>query len=102
MLATNDTVAKLARGLESQGVPPFPIDAGYTLNGWRLYVHPENLPPGADRRYDVPFVTSAAPTRYRIVNVAGPGEEVLRVEPLPAAWWQVTDRVYVVRRRLDR
>ena len=98
MLATNDVVAGLARELEATGVPPSQIDAGYSLNGWRLYAHPENLPPNADRRYDVPFVTSATPTRYRIVNVPGPGEDVLKVVPLPAAWWQVTDRVYVVER----
>ena len=99
MLATNDTVARLARDLEAQGIPPYDIDAGYSLNGWRLYVHPENLPPDADRRYSVPFVTSSRPTRYAIVNVPGPDEEVLRVEPLPAAIWQVSNRVYVVRRK---
>ena len=102
MLATNDVVARLARELEASGVPPSEVDAGYALNGWRLYAHPEHLPPKADPRYDVPFVTSAAPTQYRIVNVPGPDEEVVRVEPLPAAWWQVTDRVYVVRRRTKR
>jgi hypothetical protein len=31
--------------------------------------------------------------------VPGPDDEVLRAEALPAAWWQVTDRLYVVRRR---
>ena len=102
MLATNDVAARLARELEASGVPPWEVDAGYALNGWRLYAHPEHLPPKADPRYDVPFVTSAASTQYRIVNVPGPDEEVIRVEPLPAAWWQVTDRVYVVRRRTER
>ncbi len=99
MLATNDAVAGLERELEASGVPPSQIDAGYSLNGWRLYAHPENLlPPHADPHYDVPFVTSAAPTPYRIVNVPGPGEDVVKMVPLPAAWWQVTDRLYVVRR----
>jgi hypothetical protein len=98
MLATNDTVARLTRDLEAQGVRPFDIDAGYTLNGWRLYAHPENLPPNEDPHWSVPFVTSSRPTPYGIVNIPSPGEQVLRVEPLPAALWQVTDRVYVVRR----
>jgi hypothetical protein len=98
MLATNATVARLTHDLEAQGVPPSDIDAGYTLNGWRLYAHPENLPPHADPHWSVPFVTSKRPTPYRIVNTPGPGEDVIRVEPLPAATWQVTDRVFVVRR----
>jgi hypothetical protein len=99
MLATNDAVAGLERELEASGVPPSQIDAGYSLNGWRLYAHPENLlPPHADPHYDVPFVTSATPTPYRIVNVPGPGEDVVKMVALPAAWWQVTDRLYVVRR----
>ena len=98
-LATNDVVARVTGELEAQGVPPSDIDAGYTSNGWRLYVHPENLPANADPRYDVPFITSARMPHYRIVNVPGPDDEVLRVETLPAAWWQVTDRLYVVRRR---
>ena len=100
MLATNDVVAGLARELEASGVPPSEIDAGYSLNGWRLYAHPENLrPPHTDRRYDVPFVTSATPTQYRIVNVPGPGEDIVKSVALPAAMWQVTDRVYVVQTR---
>jgi hypothetical protein len=98
MIATNDVVARLAQELEARGVPPSEIDAGYSLNGWRLYAHPENLPPGAVAQYDVPFVTSAHPTRYRIVNAPGPDENVLKTEPLPAALWQVSDRVYVVER----
>jgi hypothetical protein len=102
MLATNEVAARIARGLEESGVPPSEVDAGYALNGWRLYAHPENLPPKADRHEDVPFITSDAPTQYRIVNVPGPDEEVIRVEPLPDAWWQVTDRVYLVRRRTAR
>jgi hypothetical protein len=99
VLATNEVVARITRELEADGVPPSDIDAGYTSNGWRLYVHPEHLPANADPRYDVPFITSAGVPRYRIVNVPGPDDEVLRAEALPAAWWQVTDRLYVVRRR---
>jgi hypothetical protein len=101
-LATNDVAAHFARELEAQGVPPSAIDAGYADNGWRLYVHPENLPPHADPRYDVPFVTSGRLPRYRIVNAPTLGERILRVESLPAAWWQVTDRMYVVERRSPR
>ena len=98
MIATNAAVARLAHDLETQGIAPSDIDAGYTLNGWRLYAHPENLPPHADPHWSVPFVTSKRTTPYGIVNVPGPGEEVIRVEPLPAAIWQVTNRLYVVRR----
>jgi hypothetical protein len=98
MLAVNETAAKAARELEAQGIPPWQIDAGYANNGWRLYAHPENLPPGANRRYEVPFVTSNRPTGYSIVNSPLPGSEILSVLPLERATWQSTRALYVVRR----
>ena len=99
MLAFNAACAQAARELEAAGIPPADVDAGYALNGWRLYAHPENLPPGADRRYDVPFVTSDRPTRYSIANGPTPGSDVVRVIPLDRATWQASRVLYVVRRR---
>jgi hypothetical protein len=99
VLTTNAIAARFVRDLEAQGVRPIDVDAGYTLNGWRLYVHPENLPPGADPHTDVPFVSTDEPSPYRIVTIPVPGHDVVRSEKLPAAWWQVTDHIYVVRER---
>jgi hypothetical protein len=99
MLAFSEACAAAAREVEATGVPASEIDAGYPLNGWRLYAHSENLPPGSDRRYDVPFVTSDRPTRYAIMNRPLPGFEVVRVVPLERASWQTTRAVYVLRRR---
>jgi hypothetical protein len=98
MLAFNDACAKAARELEASGIPPWDIDAGYALNGWRLYAHPDHLPPGANRRYDVPFVTSNRATHYSITNSPLPQSEVLRIVPLERASWQATRDIYVVRR----
>jgi hypothetical protein len=98
MLGFGDACAKAAKELEASGIPPWDIDAGYVLNGWRLYAHPEYLPPGADRRYDVPFVTSKAATHYEIANSPLPHTEVIRVVPLDRASWQATRELYVVRR----
>ena len=99
MLAFNDACARAAQELEASGIPPWDIDAGYSLNGWRLYAHPENLPPGADRRYDVPFVTSETSPRYSIANAPLPQTDVIRVVPLEDASWQASRAVYVVRRQ---
>ena len=97
LLAFNDAAATAARQLEAAGVPSWEIDAGYAVNGWRLYAHPENLQPGADRRYDVPYVTSGRVPTFRVTNVPLPGYDVIRVVALDHAWWQVTDRLYVLR-----
>jgi hypothetical protein len=99
MLAFGEACAAAAREVEATGVPAWEIDAGYPLNGWRLYAHSENLPPGSDRRYDVPFVTSDRPTEYAIMNRPLPGFDVVRVVPLERASWQTTRAVYVLRRR---
>jgi hypothetical protein len=99
MLAFGEACAAAAHEIEATGVPAWEIDAGYPLNGWRLYAHSENLPPGSDRRYDVPFVTSDRPTEYVIMNRPLPGFDVVRVVPLERASWQATRAVYVLRRR---
>jgi len=98
LLGFNDACAAEVRRLEASGVAPYDIDAGYPLNGWRLYAHPEHLPAGADRRYDVPFVTSDRSARFVIVSHPPPGADVIRVVPLPRATWQATRELYVVRR----
>jgi hypothetical protein len=53
-----------------------------SLDGWRLYAHPERLPPGANRQFDVPFVTSNRPTHYSITNSPLPQSEIVRIVPL--------------------
>ena len=75
LLAFNEACALAAKQLEASGVPPWEIDAGYPLNGWRLYAHSENLPPGADRRYDVPFVTSDRKAQYVIDELSAGGSQ---------------------------
>jgi hypothetical protein len=99
LLAFNEACGLAAKQLEASGVPPWEIDAGYPLNGWRLYAHSENLPPGADRRYDVPFVTSDRKAQYVIENYPPAGANVVQVIPLPRATWQTTRELYVVKRR---
>ena len=98
MLAFNRACDEAVRDLQSAGVRASDIDGGYPLNGWRLYAHPENLPPGADRRYDVPFVTSKATLRYALTNTPGPDDEVIRAIPLEEVTWQATRTLFVVRR----
>jgi 4-amino-4-deoxy-L-arabinose transferase-like glycosyltransferase len=99
MLDANAAAAGAARDLECDGVPAWNIDAGYALNGWRLYAHPERLPVGADRRFAVPYVTSKQPVLYRVANTRLDGYDLVRVLPLDHAWWQTTDRLYLLRRR---
>jgi hypothetical protein len=99
MIGTNAVVSALVADLEAQGVRPSDIDGGYASNGWRLYAHPENLPPDADRHEDVPFVTSSRETLFRIVKSPVAGYDVVKVAALPAAWWQATDRLYLVKKR---
>ncbi len=98
-LAFNDAIATAVRRLEAAGVPPADIDAGYVSNGWRLYMHPERLGPGTDRRYDVPFVTSDATRRYRFANCAEPGYDIVETIPLPASTWQATRQIFLLEGR---
>lgn len=98
VLATNAVVADMTRQLEQQGIRPIDIDAGYTSNAWRLYTHPENLPPGADPHTDVPSVSDEIDTRYAIVTQPMPNDEILKTADMPSAWWQLKAHLYLVRR----
>lgn len=97
MFGVNDSAGRLARRLEASGAKPWEVDAGYAWNGWRLYAHPEHLPPGGDPQSDVPFVTSDASTLYSIANSPQPGYDIVEIVPLPDATWQTTQRLYVLK-----
>lgn len=100
MLAVNHVAAVTVRALEQSGVPAHRIDAGYTLNGWRLYAHPEHLPPGVDRSSGVPRVTAdVTPAGSLVVTTSPrPGDTVVETRPLPAVTWQSSSALYVVQR----
>jgi hypothetical protein len=54
--------------LREKGIPFSEVDAGYALDGWYLYAHPENLAPGQLADRDVPFVTTNEKKRYVIAT----------------------------------
>jgi len=93
----NRAVAQAREWLRERGVPPWQVDAGYVLNGWWLYAHPDNLPPGAHSERDVPSVTTNTELPYKIANSPRPAYSVMKT----FAWrslWAVSDRVYVLQR----
>jgi hypothetical protein len=98
MLAYQRAVVATAAELRAEEVPELALDAGYVENGWRLYAHPERLPPGKSFTLDVPHVTAKADgLPWVIANTPLPGYRVVREVAIPT-WWAYTDRVYVLRR----
>lgn len=97
-LAYARTVDAIATRLVASGIPAHQIDAGYVENGWRLYAHPERLPPGAIPERDVVRVTRVDELPYVIANAPLPGYEVRETVPVPT-FWAITDRVYVLQKR---
>jgi len=94
MLSFARTVSGAVDRLHAKGVPYHRIDAGYPENGWRLYAHPQNLPPGATLA-DVPHVTSAAPASFAVAESPQAGYQLLESESVPT-WWAQGDRLYVL------
>jgi hypothetical protein len=74
----NRSAAEGVAWLRDKDIPFADIDAGYALNGWNLYAHPENLAPGSLRERDVPFVTTHEKKPYVIATSPIPGYRVLR------------------------
>jgi hypothetical protein len=75
---TSRATAEAVAWLREKSIPFASIDAGYVLNGWNLYAHPENLPPGALPERDVPLVTSGEKKPYVIAASPIAGYRVIR------------------------
>ena len=74
----NRAAAEGLAWLRDKSIPFADIDAGYALNGWTLYAHPENLAPGSIPERDVPFVTTNEKKPYVIATSPIAGYRVLR------------------------
>jgi hypothetical protein len=73
----NRAAAEALAWLRDRGIPFSDIDAGYALDGWYLYAHPENLASGQTPQRDVPFVTTNERRAYVIATAPLQGYEVL-------------------------
>jgi hypothetical protein len=74
----NRAAAEALTWLRTRGIPFSDVDAGYALDGWYLYAHPENLAPGQIFERDVPFVTTNERRPYVIATAPLQGYKVLR------------------------
>jgi hypothetical protein len=95
----NAAVADARQSLLAQGIAPWAIDAGYPLNGWWLYAHPENLPNGSRAESDVPLVTGANLLPYKIATGPLPSYKVIEVVTWPSVW-ATADRLYILRKSM--
>jgi hypothetical protein len=93
---TSRAVAKGLRWLRQKNIALADIDAGYVFNGWNLYAHPENLPPGAIPERDVPFVTSKDSKPFVIAVSPINGYKVLRQYSWPVPFRSLTYKIYVL------
>ncbi len=81
--------------LRRQGVPAAQIDAGYVLNGVRLYAEADEYAPGFPTP-DVPFLYSKERLPYAISTTPLAGARVLRVFSWPRLWLSPA-KLYVLR-----
>jgi hypothetical protein len=93
----NGAVSQARTWLLHQHVAPSQIDAGYVLNGWWLYAHPENLSPGARPESDVTFVTTEINLPFKVANSPVPSYKIIRAFTWQSLW-AVSDTIYVLQR----
>ncbi len=76
------------------------INAGYAVNGWLQYAHPEQAPRGPDGRLVVPWMNGGKddPLRYWVANGPAPGYETARTVPY-RRWLAPSGRIFVLERR---
>jgi len=85
--------------LRTAGVPVAQIDAGYSITGWMLYAHPENLTQGAKQAEDVPWITSHKKLPYIVSNIPLPGYEILKEFSWKGSLWAVSNSIYVLHKQ---
>jgi Dolichyl-phosphate-mannose-protein mannosyltransferase len=93
---TSRATAEAVAWLREKSIPFASIDAGYVLNGWNLYAHPENLPPGALPDRDVPLVTSGEKKPYVIAASPIAGYRVIREYGWAIPFTSFKPKVYVL------
>ncbi len=86
--------------LRAAGVAASDIDAGYVVNGWLQYAHPEQANRDAAGQVAVPFVNSAAELPWIVAAADLPGTERVR-EYRFARTFREPGSVLVLRRRRD-
>jgi hypothetical protein len=93
---TSRAIAKGLHWLRQKNIAVADIDAGYVFNGWNLYAHPENLPPGAVPEGDVPFVTSNEKKPYVIAASPLNSYKILREYSWSIPFQSLTHKIYVL------
>jgi hypothetical protein len=84
--------------LRQAGVPVSEIDAGYVVNGWLQYAHPEQAHRDASGNVNVPFVNGGAVVPWVVAVSPLPDTEVVREYPFGRIG-RAPGRVFVLRRR---
>jgi hypothetical protein len=94
-LALNDAVWRGVRVLQSGGAAPQEIDAGYSINGWLQYAHPENAPRNAAGQAVVPLVTTRDRLRY-VVSSRPLEDHAVRGEIPFSRWMGAEGTIYLL------
>jgi hypothetical protein len=93
-----EAVWSAVNDLRRQGVPVSAIDAGYTVNGWLQYAHPDQAHRDANGSVAVPFVNGDVLLPWVVAASPLPGTEVVR-EYTFARTGRGPRSIFVLRRR---
>ena len=101
MLRFDDSAWNAYYELRRSGIPAAEIDAGYAINGWMLYAHSENLPPGSDPTTDVPYITGDADLSYKISTSPSDSSDYETTKEITVRmpFWSVSNKLYVLHKR---
>jgi len=98
---TSRATAQAVAWLRGKDIPLARVDAGYVFNGWNLYAHPDNLPPGALPERDIPLITSGEKKPYVIAASPISGYRVLREYGWSIPFKLANYRIYVLEQLSD-
>lgn len=83
--------------LQREGAPASQIDAGYVVNGWLQYAHPENARRNEEGEVSVPMVNGGGLLHYQISNAPSKEWPTLRTVPY-SSWLSGRGQLYILDR----
>jgi hypothetical protein len=83
-LRFNGALWKSVAYLRSRGAADSEINAGYPVNGWLQYAHPENAPRDSSGHLAVPAVTAKMNLKYRVSAAPARKGKLIATIPTPA------------------
>jgi hypothetical protein len=95
-LAYNAALWNAVAQLQAMGTPASELDAGYIVNGWLQYLHPERAHRAPDGHISIPMINEDPRLAYTVANRPREGATVVKTVPY-SGWLRPSGMLYILK-----